>query len=108
MGAHGVLDLIERETRKAWPDKTCSVTTIARCDERLLDYLNSGIRVKVYNRKLNWTRTGYVSRTAGWSPQLMLLKRPTSDSSWDLLDKDDVLVGVRERGGLYKSVGVFR
>lgn len=105
---HGVLDLILRETRAAHPSMKCSVAAIAACDEQLLDYLHSGIRVKVYNNALNWTRTGYVGRTTGHSPALILLNRPASLSSWDVLGKHDVLVGVRQPGGQYKLLAGAR
>jgi hypothetical protein len=99
---HAALDRILAQTRARWPDDTCSIAAIARCDQRLLDYLDTGIRVRVWNRQWNWTRTGLVGRTGGRLPCLMLLKRSNSTGSSDLLGPDDVLVAVK-RGQRYEE-----
>jgi hypothetical protein len=51
--------------------------------------------VTEYSNGKTFTRTGTISRTAGWQPTLMLMHRSNAHGSWDTLGPKDRVVAVQ-------------
>lgn len=95
-----ILDAIAKEIAEQHPDKDTSVEDIAVCDDNIIRAYKSDVRVRVENTETGSVRCGFVSRTSGWRPMLLLVHRRGDMGSWDVLGPRDRIVAVK-RGRHY-------
>lgn len=90
-----ILAAIETRVKQQFPARDdVSVADIAACDSAVIAAFGSGARVKVRNTAYDETRTGTVSRTTGWRPALLLMRRRNAHGSSDVLGPNDRIVAV--------------
>ena len=94
-----ILDGIAAETKRRGY-KECDLSAIDAVDWSVLRHYGTRQRVKVttvYDNGETFTRTGFVSRTTGWKPALLLMHRSNASGSWDVLGPRDRVVAVQYR-----------